>query len=32
MRRISTNYIGIYIVGGDDKKIGRKYAILAVLT
>ena len=29
---IATNYIEIYIVRGYDEKIGRKYAILAVLT
>ena len=29
---IATNYIEIYIVGGYDEKIGRKYAILTTLT
>ena len=29
---IATNYIEIYIVRGNDEKIGRKYAILTVLT
>ena len=29
MRIIATNYIGIYSVGGDDGRIGRKYAILS---
>ena len=29
---ISTNYIEIYIVRGNDEKNGRKYAILTVLT
>lgn len=32
MRMIATNYIEIYIVRGNDEKIGRKYAILTVLT
>ena len=31
MRMIATNYIEIYIVRGYDEKIGREYAILAVL-
>ena len=29
---IATNYIEIYIVRGNDEKIGRKYAILTTLT
>lgn len=29
---IATNYIEIYIVRGYDEKIGRKYAILTILT
>ena len=29
---IATNYIEIYIVRGNDEKIGRKYAILTVIT
>ena len=32
MRMIATNYIEIYIVRGNDEKIGRKYAILTVPT
>lgn len=29
MRIRATNYIAIYIVFGDDKKIGRKFTILS---
>ena len=29
---IATNYIEIYIVRDNDEKIGRKYAILTILT
>ena len=31
MRIMATNYIGIYSVGGDDGRIGRKYAILSAI-
>ena len=31
MRIIATNSIGIYSVGGDDGRIGRKYAILSAI-
>ncbi len=32
MRIMATNYIGIYSIGGDDGRIGRKYAILSAIT
>lgn len=32
MRIMATNYSEIYMVFGDDEKIGRKYAILSTLT
>ena len=31
MRIMATNYIGIYSIGGDDGRIGRKYAILSAI-
>lgn len=32
MRIMATIYIEIYMVGGDDGRIGRKYAILSTIT
>ncbi len=32
MRIMATIYIEIYIVGGDDRRIDRKYAILSAIT
>lgn len=32
IRIMVTNYIGIYMVGGDDGKVGRKYEILSDIT
>ena len=31
MRIMATNYIGNYSIGGDDGRIGRKYAILSTI-
>ena len=31
MRIMATNYTEIYIVGGNDGRIGRKYAILITI-
>ncbi len=32
MRIMTTNYTEIYIVGNNDGRIGRKYAILSAVT